>query len=227
LRPKRIELVFGKIEYLNLLPFHVFMKRFMRHNALKQSMEHYKSVPAKINDKFARRRVEAAFISSINSRKCRRPKLGIIAKEEVKSVLCLPKFPDQNDAESATSNVLAKVLNLQGKILIGDKALRYALEHDDYIDMAKLWHERTHLPFVFATLCFHKKNSLAKKLETMFAKQSGHIKIPQYLLKKASAKSCVPPKEILSYLELIEYAFDAKSRKSLHIFLNKAKRKYL
>ena len=219
-------MVFGKIEYLNLLPFHVFMKRFLRYSGLKQSMEHHKSVPAKINEKFASRRVEGAYISSINARKCRnRPKLGIIAKKEVKSVLVIPHVSNQDDIESATSNTLAKILGLKGKILIGDKALRYALENDDYIDMAKLWYERTHLPFVFATLCFNKNSSFSKKLEINFAKRSRFIKIPRYILQKASQQSSIPPKEILSYLHLIEYRFDTKSHKSLQKFLNKAKRK--
>ena len=220
-------MVFGKIEYLNLLPFHVFMKRFLHYNALKQSMEYYKNVPAQINKKFASRRVDAAYISSINARKCRNPKLGIIAKNEVKSVLVIPHLPNQNDIESATSNALAKILNLKGKILIGDKALRYALTHDDYIDMAALWHKRTGLPFVFATLCFNKKGTFGERLEKNFLKQAGSIKIPHYLLQKASQKSSIPKNEILAYLQLIQYSFDTKSRKSLQKFLNKAKQKNL
>ena len=220
-------LVFGKIEYLNLLPFHVFMKRFLRYNALKQSMEHHKSVPAKINAKFAAKRVDAAYISSINAKRCRNAKLGIIAKKEVKSVLTIPHLPSQDDAESATSNALAKILNLEGKILIGDKALRYALEHDDYIDMAQKWSERFGLPFVFATLCFNKKGVLAHRLEQNFLRKAGSIKIPRYILQKAARRSSIDAKEILNYLELIDYTIDTKSRKSLHKFLNKAKSKNL
>ena len=220
-------MVFGKIEYLNLLPFHVFMKRFLRYSGLKQSMEYHKSVPAKINEKFVARRVDGAYISSINSRKCRQPKLGIIAKKEVRSVLVIPHLPSQNDLESATSNALAKILGLQGKILIGDKALRYALTNDDYIDMAALWYEQTGLPFVFATLCFNKKSAFAARIEKRFARQAHFIKIPRYILQKAAQKSAIPPKEILEYLHLIEYTLDTKSRKSLQKFLDKAKQKNL
>ncbi len=224
---KRLELIFGKIEYLNLLPFHVFMKRFIRYSGLKQSMEYHKSVPAKINKKFAARHVDGAYISSINSRNCHQPKLGIIAKKEVKSVLVLPDLPHQNDSESATSNALAQILDLQGQILIGDKALRYTLTNDNYIDMAKVWFERTRLPFVFATLCFNKKSPFAKKLEKNFAKESRFIKIPRYILQKAATKSSIPKNEILLYLRLIEYRLDAKSLKSLKKFLAKAKQKNL
>ena len=203
------------------------MKRFLRYSGMKQSMEYHKSVPAKINEKFSARRVDGAYISSINSRKCRYPKLGIIAKKEVKSVIVIPHLPSQNDVESATSNALAKILGLEGKILIGDKALRYALEHDDYIDMAALWYERTQLPFVFATLCFNRKSSFAKKLERNFTREAHFIKIPRYILQKASQKSSIPQNEILAYLQLIEYTFNTKSRKSLQKFLNKAKQKNL
>ena len=63
-------MVFGKIEYLNLLPFHVFMKRYASSQA-KAIMEHKKGVPAKINEAFINRRVDAAFISSIAAKKYR------------------------------------------------------------------------------------------------------------------------------------------------------------
>ena len=219
-------MVFGKIEYLNLLPFHVFMKRFLRYSGLKQSMEYHKSVPAKINAKFAARRVDGAYISSIHSRKCRRPKLGIIADNEVRSVLVIPNLPSQNDTESATSNTLSKLLGLKGKVLIGDKALRYALIHDDYIDMAAAWRDRYDLPFVFATLCFNKKGSLGEKIEKHFFAKAASIKIPRYLLQKASRKSGIAEKEILAYLMLIRYDIDAKSLKSLRKFLKKANLKH-
>jgi len=58
-------MIFGKIEYLNLLPFHVFMKRFTRSSAAKMAMEYKKNVPAVINKKFKKRDVHAAFISSV------------------------------------------------------------------------------------------------------------------------------------------------------------------
>ena len=219
-------MIFGKIEYLNLLPFHVFMKRFLPYSGMKQSMEYHKSVPSKINEKFARRHVDAAYISSITSkRNCSKPELGIIAHKEVRSVLLIPSSAQKKDSESATSNTLADLLGLEGEVLIGDKALRYALDHDDYIDLASLWYEKEHLPFVFATLCSHAKTTLFQKLQRHFVRNATHIKIPYYLLHKASKRTSVPPKEILAYLRLISYKMDTKSHKSLKKFLKKAKTK--
>ncbi len=221
-------MVFGKIEYLNLLPFHVFMKRFLRYSRLKQSMNYYRGVPSDINAKFKRKKVDAAFISSINSSKCNKPKLGIIAQREVKSVLVLPTNSTEHDSESATSNVLAATLGLSGKILIGDKALRYYLYNDGSkktLDLAKIWYERYRLPFVFATLCHNRKLPLLKRVEKRFAKSSRHIRIPRYLLERSAKKTGIRPQEIKAYLRLISYEMDTKSRKSLSKFLRKAKLK--
>ncbi len=219
-------MIFGKIEYLNLLPFHIFMKRFLPHLGMKQSMEYHKSVPAKINEKFLHRRVDAAYISSIASKKhCNNPRLGIIAHKEVRSVLVIPSKTKQSDSESATSNALAELLGIEGKVLIGDKALRYALKHDDYIDLASLWYEKEKLPFVFATLCSHVNSPLFSKLQRRFLHQARSIKIPHYILHKVAQKTKIPPKEITAYLQLISYSIDTKSHKSLKKFLKKAKSK--
>ncbi len=209
-------MVFGKIEYLNLLPFHVFMKRFTKSSSAKMIMEYKKSVPAVINKKFLTRNVDAAFISSIAAQKQNHVNLGIIAKKEVKSVLIIPSHTKKDDKESASSNALARILGLEGEVLIGDKALRYALEHNDYIDLALLWHNKTHLPFVFALLCYHKDKKLYKKIEKLFTQKK--VKIPQYLLIKASKKTKIPTKEILNYLELISYKVDTKAHFALKKF---------
>ena len=214
-------MVFGKIEYLNLLPFHVFMKRFTKSSSAKMSMEYKKNVPAKINSEFLNRRVDAAFISSIKAEGKKHIKLGIIAKKSVKSVLIIPSDTKIEDKESASSNVLAKILALNGKVLIGDKALKYTLQSDDYIDLAQVWFQKTQLPFVFALLCYHKDKKLYKRVEKEFLKK--RTKIPSYLLKKASLKTDIDEKEILSYLELISYKVDSKARRGLKRFYKEIK----
>lgn len=214
-------MVFGKIEYLNLLPFHVFMKRYAPSHA-KAIMEYKKGVPAKVNKAFASRRVDAAFISSITAQKYSHASLGIIAKKEVQSVIVIPSNTEELDQESATSNVLLHVMNLEGKVLIGDKALRYALQHDDYIDMAKVWHERYKLPFVFALLCFHKDTTLYKKIEKKFSKAK--IKIPQYILEGSAKRVGVSKRDVIEYLKLISYDLDAKAQKGLKKFYKEAKK---
>ena len=215
-------MIFGKIEYLNLLPFHVFIKRFTRSTQQKQLMQYKKNVPAKINDAFLNRRVDAAFISSIAAKKSRHVNLGIIAKKEVKSVIVITKNKNKKDAESASSNLLATLLHIKGEVLIGDKALRYALANDDYTDLAKLWNEKYHLPFVFALLCYHKEKKLYKKIEKEFLKKE--VKIPQYLLQEAANKANISPHELIEYLQLISYKLDYKAKKGVKKFYAEAKK---
>lgn len=209
-------LVFGKIEYLNLLPFHVFMKRHISSSRTKMSMHHKRGVPSKINKEFLARRVDAAFISSISAKGKQHVNLGIIAKKEVLSVLVIPNQEDRSDSESATSNLLAKILHLQGKVLIGDKALRYYLSGAEHIDMAEIWNKRYNLPFVFALLCYHKDKKIYQKVEKKFANQ--RVKIPTYILEEASKRTNIPKKEILHYLQYISYKLDFKAKLGLKKF---------
>lgn len=209
-------MVFGKIEYLNLLPFHIFMKRFTKGSQQSKSMQYKKGVPSDVNAKFSSRRVDAAFISSIGAKKYSHVNLGIIAKKEVLSVLVIPNEKNTSDIESATSNVLANVLGVKGEVLIGDKALKYYLEGKPHVDLAKEWKNRYNLPFVFALLCHHNQNKLYKKIESNFLKQK--VKIPQYLLKQASLRTGVAPRDILNYLNYISYDLDKKASLGLKKF---------
>ena len=211
-------MIFGKIEYLNLLPFHVFMKRYTKSSQQRHSLHYKRGVPSQINEAFRTRRVDAAFISSIASRRCKCLDLGILSRKEVKSVLLIPG-KSKNDAESATSNVLAKVLKREGEVVIGDKALRHYLskKNDGAVDLAKLWYEEQKLPFVFARLCYHGKAGKYKKLSQKFLEKQH--KIPQYILERSSQKTQIDKKDILEYLELIEYKLDPHALLSLRRFL--------
>ncbi|MEA3229018.1 MAG: MqnA/MqnD/SBP family protein [Campylobacterota bacterium] len=209
-------MVFGKIEYLNLLPFHIFMKRFTKSSQQSMSMHYKRGVPSKINREFQSHRVDAAFISSIKAKKYQNVDLGIIAKQEVLSVLVVPNLKNITDNESASSNILANILDIKGKVLIGDKALRYYLEDKPHIDLAKEWSDRYKLPFVFALLCFHKDEKLYKTVQKQFLKTK--IKIPQYILNQASRKTSIPNKEIINYLQYISYDLDKKAKMGLKKF---------
>jgi len=211
-------LLFGSISYLNLLPFQVFMKQRITNNAAKMSFTYKRAVPSDINKKFKHREINAAFISSIESKKCKCTDLGIIADKKVYSVLLL-EGDNQKDPASATSNHLAKVLNLQGKVLIGDDALKYYLDGGKGIDLAEAWHKKTHLPFVFARLCFNRHEKKIKKLAHSFAETK--VKIPQYILKKEAKKRGITPKELSWYLEHIHYKMDYRAKRSLKLFLSK------
>lgn len=218
-------MIFGKIDYINLLPFHIYLKQSSLTNSFKKSTEHKKSYPANINNKFRKRRVNAAFISSIESNRkaIKTLPLGIVAKKEVTSVLVKKNTTSSNDPHSATSNVLAKVLHVDGEVVIGDRALKLYLENpNDYIDLAKVWNDKYSLPFVFARLSVNRYFNTYKKLSDNF--KNKNIKIPQYILKKYANEREIPPKEILKYLKLISYKIGQKETRGLKLFLRKGKR---
>ncbi len=211
-------MIFGRIEYLNLLPFHVFMKRFNRSLHKNMMTRYKKDIPTIINSRFETKRVDAAFISSIKAKKYKKSKLGIIAKKEVLSVLVIPNSSNKEDAASASSNALAKILKIDGEVIIGDRALKYYLTHKNYIDLAQEWHKKYNLPFVFAILCYHNKGMKIKKIEEKFLKAD--IKIPRYILKNASQKTTISETDVLNYLTKISYHIDTKALRGFKKFLN-------
>ncbi len=214
-------MVFGKIEYLNLLPFHVFMKRFTKSSQQSMSMHYKRGVPAQINKKFISRSVDAAFISSISAKKYSHVGLGIVAKKDVRSVIVIPSKKDKTDAESASSNVLARILDIKGEVLIGDKALRYYLSGEPHVDLASEWNRQYRSSFVFALLCYHKDKKVYQKIEREFLKR--RVKIPRYILAQASKRTSVKEADILEYLESISYSLDAKAKLGLKKFYTLAK----
>ncbi|WP_281951586.1 MqnA/MqnD/SBP family protein [Nitrosophilus kaiyonis] len=214
-------MIFAKIDYINLLPFYVFLKRYLKNPSDRAALFHKKGVPSKINQDFKNNRVDAAFISSIYSYNQKCTNLGIVAKKEVLSVIvCNGK--EKDDIESNTSNVLAKILNLKGEVLIGDKALKRRKIDNSCVDLAKEWYKKYKLPFVFARLCYKKNPKINKKIEKKFL--NSHLKIPQYILKKYVKRSSLSQKEILHYLSLIEYKIDKKAEKSLKKFIYLSRR---
>lgn len=216
-------MLFGSISYLNLLPFQVFLKRYISHSGAKMSFSYKRAVPSEINKALKRRAINAAFISSVSSGKCFCSDVGIIADKKVYSVLLLAGKAEKDPA-SETSNKLAEVLNLQGKVLIGDIALKYYLEGGEGIDLAEAWYEKTHLPFVFARLCYNRYGKSVEKIAQKFTKIK--VKIPQYILKREAEKRDISVKELRWYLEHIHYKMDTKSKQSLKLFLKKSKVKY-
>ena len=185
------------------------------------SFRYKRAVPSQINKSLKRREVNAAFISSIASQKCKCTNLGIIANRKVYSVLLL-KGEEESDPASATSNQLAKVLKLKGRVLIGDAALKYYLDGGEGIDLAEAWHKETRLPFVFARLCYNKYGKTIQKLAYDFSHTK--VKIPQYILKQEAKKRGITAKQLGWYLKYIYYDMDDKAKKSLKLFLKKSKK---
>lgn len=218
-------MIFGKIDFLNLLPFHVFIKRYARTLRFHQTLHHHKGVPSALNREFAMRRIDAAFISSITAQNCTHFNVGIIAKREVLSVISLPADISKNDADSATSNRLSQILGVHGEVLIGDKALRYYYSGGEHIDLGKVWFEKTGLPFVFALLCTHEHTAELQRLSRAFVKTK--IRIPYYILMEASRKSGLSPAQITHYLKYISYHVGAQEKRGLKRFVKEAKAKGL
>ena len=50
---------FGKIDYLNLAPFDVFIKKYPIQNSFKLFINHHKSYPAKLNKEFLFKKIDA------------------------------------------------------------------------------------------------------------------------------------------------------------------------
>jgi len=213
--------LFGSISYLNLLPFQVFLKRYISNNASKMTLRYKRAVPSQINKALQRREINAAFISSVASVNCKCTDLGIIADQKVYSVLLL-EGENEIDPASATSNQLARVLDLKGKVLIGDAALKHYLQEGKGIDLAEAWYKETGLPFVFARLCYNKHEEAIQRLANSFSHTK--VKIPQYILKKEAQKRGITPKQLTWYLEHIHYKMDDKAKKSLKLFLRKSRK---
>lgn len=217
-------MIFAKIDFINLLPFYVFIKKHIVSTQIKQIIEYKKSYPSKINKKFKKRKIDAAFISSIKSKGCSCLDAGIVAKKDVNSVLIL-KTDSKKDYQSDTSNMLANVLNLNGEVIIGDKALTFFYNNPqvEFIDLAKYWNDKYHLPFVFARLCVNNHKKQIKEISDSFLKTN--VKIPQYILKRYAQKTNIKPKQINEYLKKISYEINHKEKLALKKFFKLQKKK--
>ncbi|QOR00937.1 MULTISPECIES: MqnA/MqnD/SBP family protein [unclassified Campylobacter] len=221
-------MVFGKIDFLNLLPLHIYLKKTAFPSYVKKTTEYKKGVPSKLNRHLYFRRIDAAIISSIESRrkKYKTLNVGICASKKVESVLVKKNSQSKEDASSATSNALAKVLKQKGEVIIGDKALKLYLQNpNDYIDLCQLWYEKTNLPFVFARFACVRNFSIYKKMMKQFA--NSKIFIPQYILLDYAKSRGLSQKEIIAYLKLIYYKIETKEKMALKRFLSKTSSKIL
>lgn len=220
---------FGKIDYLNLLPFDVCVKAYPLPSYMKKCIMLKKSYPAKLNQDFLFGRIDAGFISSIAGYQSHYTHkvcpTGIIAKGAVWSVIV--KKGSGFDYQSDTSNALLQVLGLQGEVLIGDRALLFKHNGGEFEDMGALWWERTRLPFVFGRLCFRAHGKLIERISRVFNKHYGnkHKKIPYYILMAAARRSGLESWYILEYLEHIFYAIGAKEKRGLERFYREVRLK--
>lgn len=215
-------MIIAKIDYINLLPFMVFLKKHIKDDKQKSIINAKKSYPAKINQQFKSKRANAAFISSIASKNCRCEDLGIVAFKEVWSVLAINQGY-KKDKESMTSNALAKMLKIDKEVIIGDKALKFYFDSKEknFDDLATIWYQKYKRPFVFARFCHNSHSSFYKNLAKVFL--ASNQKIPFYIKKKYANSRGITPKQIDAYLQKIHYKIDSKSKISLKKFLGAAK----
>jgi chorismate dehydratase len=210
--------LFGKINYTNLAPFHIFIKKSVSSNQFKQALNYHKSYPSNINHRFKTKRISGAFISSVESFRgdFKRYDIGIVAYKEVKSVI-VKRGLYRKDIESASSNILAKVLDIDGEIIIGDKALKaYLKDPSRYEDLCTLWYQKYKLPFVFARFCINSHYSFYDRLINRFIKTK--VKVPQYLLIRYANKSGINHKDLVEYWRLIRFQIGYKEKRSLKKF---------
>ncbi|RAX57185.1 menaquinone biosynthesis protein [Helicobacter monodelphidis] len=206
----------GRIDYINLLPFDVFIKKQPLMNASKKFMECRKSYPSRLNQEFKRRRIEASFISAIAGKGKKVTKAGIVARGSVLSVIAIPD-EEGKDYQSATSNALLEVLGVKGRVLIGDRALQYYSQGKEHIDLGEEWFKRHRLPFVFGRFCYNARASLYEMLANRFVQKP--IKIPFYILDKYARERSVSRDLIKRYLKNhIFYKVDKKECLSLNKF---------
>ena len=211
---------FGKISYLNLVPFDIFIKKYPTTSAFKAFLNHHKSYPAKLNKEFLFRRIDAGFISSIAGARAKKTNSGIVANGAVWSVIVIPKAT-KGDYQSASSNALAQILRISGEVLIGDRALRYKLSGGKYVDLGQKWWEKHRLPFVFGLLCFNGDKSFYEAISAKF--NATRVKIPQYLLENYAKNSGIAKRDILQYLTRIHYKITPKDKVALGRFYRAAR----
>ncbi|MCI6989061.1 MAG: menaquinone via futalosine step 1 [Campylobacter sp.] len=219
-------MIFGKIDYLNLLPFHTFLKQSSLPTYVKKSIEFKKGVPSYLCKQLFNSKVDAAVISSVESRRKKYKKLnmGIVAKNRVISVLVRKNSSKKLDPASMTSNMLSKVLGLNGEVIIGDRALKAYLEDgkESFWDLGEEWNKKTKLPFVFGRFCYRQNGEIYDKIVSNFLK--ANVKIPNYILKSYAISRGVKISDIRWYLKFISYKMGKKENKALKIFLNKSRR---
>ncbi len=213
-------MIFGKIDYLNLLPFHVFLKGTNLQSSQKAAIEWKKGVPSKLCGELKKRRVDAAVISSVeaNLPRFRRVGLGICAFGDVKSVLVRKNSPLKFDPASRTSNALARLLGLNGEVLIGDRALKALLSEGEeaFFDLANEWKKRHKLPFVFGILTLNGRCEKLERLAKKFVRKK--VKIPRFVLESYAKSRGVSCEQILWYLGFIYYKMEQKEWRSLRKF---------
>ena len=128
---------------------------------------------------------------------------------------------DKDDSESKSSNALKTILHLQGKVVIGNKALQmYHKNRENCTDLAKEWKKQTGLPFVFATFCVNSNIKYYDKIIKRFLKHK--VKIPYYIKNREAHKLDLPLSLVELYLKKITYGIGKNEKRAIKLFLAKS-----
>jgi chorismate dehydratase len=140
-------------------------------------------------------------------------------------------------SESATSVVLARVLlpeaeqvpfeeEADGKLLIGDSALRSAFEDPTpHHDLGRMWTERTGLPMVFAVWATldPPPDGINELEDALVASVRQARSEPDVLAREASERYGYPPGFLARYFEKLRYRFGPRERAGLFTFMELAR----
>lgn len=193
---------FGEINYLNLLPFRLYLKR----HRYRDRWVIKTGTPAEVNRWFREGRIDGGVLSSVRAVEGVRYPVGIGAEGPVWSVLLSPTR-EGGDPASNTSNLLPVALNLKGQVVIGDRALSlYLKNREEWVDLGEEWFRQVQLPFLFAQLTSRRPSRELERVATGFLRQGrGIYRIPQYLLRWEGARRGLSPRQVEEYLRLIRY----------------------
>lgn len=219
----------GLVQYLNALPFHISLNV----NNLQITYGH----PTELNAALATHRLDAALTSAVERSSYKQLPLGICCSGPVLSVSLFLNRPLVDGirialtSKSATSVALLKVLchhfwrvtplfvreeePHEGKLLIGDEALRHKGFH---IDLGEAWWRETHLPFVFALLLSHEDietTPLQTALESSLNWSASHF---PHLIEEALKRSSLPKPLLEQYYRSLHYRLAEKEWEGLQLF---------
>jgi chorismate dehydratase len=229
----------GRISYVNMAP--VFHR-------LEAEVEEVAGVPTELSRALLAGEVDVAPIPSIEwARNADRlgllPRLCVSSEGAVDSIQLVSTVPLERiervavTPESATSVVLTRILlpeaeqvplgeEADGKLLIGDAALRSAFEDPTpHHDLGRLWAERPGLPMVFAVWATADPPPAGLvELERALADSVRRARAePEQLAREAAERYGYPAGFLARYFEKLRYRFGPRERAGLLTFLELAR----
>lgn len=239
---------FGKIQYLNLVPFDVFLKSYPLHSRFKLAAFARKSYPAKLNQAFFFRRIDAGFISTIAGYKSHQKRkatcAGIIAKGAVWSVLAIDELDSGKDSRALDSHI-TESCTPESTLHAKPQSVKKDYQSDTSNILGEVLGLRGSVLIGDRALAFRFSGGQAVDMGQCWWDRHGlpfvfgrlcynshaalytklaqaftkkRVKIPRYILRERARESKIPSSYIRDYLTHIHYAIGAKERASIDRF---------